>query len=41
MTKESIRCPKCNKLLFVISDDLKGKVETKCTRCSEKIAINK
>lgn len=41
MTKEQVRCHKCNKLLFIVSDDLSGKIETKCTRCSEKITISK
>lgn len=36
--KEQIRCEKCNKLLFY-ADDLKGKIEIKCTRCKHKQEI--
>lgn len=39
--KNEVRCPKCDKLLFIASDDLKGKIETKCTRCNEIVTVKK
>jgi len=37
---EQVRCNNCNKLLFY-ADDLKGKIEIKCTRCKKKQKIVK
>lgn len=41
MEKVPIRCSKCNKLMFYISSDLKGKIEVKCTRCGNKETITR
>ncbi|GGN66740.1 hypothetical protein GCM10007971_37010 [Oceanobacillus indicireducens] len=41
MTNKPVRCRKCNKLMFYISDDLKGKIEVKCTRCGSLETISK
>lgn len=38
---KEIRCEKCNKLLLAISEDLKGKIEVKCTRCKSIEVIEK